>query len=49
MLLYLVRHSHPDISNSLIELSKVADGATEEDFNALLCTVKYVLDTKHLG
>lgn len=30
MLLYLVQHSRPDIENALRELSKVADGATEE-------------------
>jgi hypothetical protein len=28
MLLYLVKNSHPDISSSVRELSKVADGAT---------------------
>jgi hypothetical protein len=49
MLLYLVKHSLPDISNSVIELSKVADGATEAHFKALLRTVKYSIDTGHLG
>ena len=29
MLLYLVKHSRPDIANAVRELSKVADGATE--------------------
>jgi hypothetical protein len=28
MLLYLVKHSRPDIANEVRELSKVADGAT---------------------
>jgi hypothetical protein len=45
MLLYLVKHSRPDISNSVRELSKVADGATEGHFKALLSTVKYFMDT----
>jgi hypothetical protein len=43
MLLNLVRHSPPDISNSVRELSKVVDSATEK---AILRTVKYVLGTK---
>jgi hypothetical protein len=49
MLLYLVKHSYPDISNSFRELSKVSDGATEAHFKALLQTVKYVIDTEYLG
>jgi hypothetical protein len=49
MLLYLVKHSCPDISNSVRELSKIADGATESHFKALLRTVRYVIDTEHLG
>jgi hypothetical protein len=49
MLLYLVQHSRPDISNLVRELSKVAEGATEAHFKALLRTIKYVIDTEHLG
>jgi hypothetical protein len=49
MLLYLVKHSRPDISNSVRELSKVADGATKTHFKALLCTVNYVIDTEERG
>jgi hypothetical protein len=45
----LVKHSRTYISNSIRELSKVADGATEAHFKALLRTVKYVIDTEHLG
>jgi hypothetical protein len=41
MLLYLVKHSRPDISNSVRELSK--------HFKSLLRTVKYFIDTEHLG
>ena len=46
MLLFLVKFSRPDISNSVRELSKANDGATEKHFRGLLRTVKYVLDTK---
>jgi hypothetical protein len=49
MLLYLVKHSLLDITNSIREISKVADGATEAHFKALQHTVKYVIDTEHLG
>jgi hypothetical protein len=34
------------MSNSVRELSKIADGATESDFKALPHTVKYVIDTE---
>jgi hypothetical protein len=37
------------MSNSVRELSKVADGATEAHFKALLRTVKYVIDTEETG
>jgi hypothetical protein len=47
MLLYLVKHSRPDISNAVRELSKVADGATQAHWNALLRTIKYVIDTEN--
>jgi hypothetical protein len=49
MLLYWVKHSLPDISNSVREFSKVAAGANEAHFNALLRTIKYFIDTEHLG
>jgi hypothetical protein len=49
MLLHFVKHSRPDIYNSGRELSKVADGANEGHFKALLCTMKYVLDTEDHG
>ena len=35
MLLYLVKHSRPDIENPVRELSKVLDGATQEAFKVL--------------
>jgi hypothetical protein len=46
MLLYLVKHSRPDIQNAVRELSKVADGATQAHWNAMLRTIKYVLHTE---
>ena len=49
MLLYLVKHSRPDIANSVRELSKVADGATKDHWNKLLRNIKFVLDTKYLA
>jgi hypothetical protein len=42
MLLYLVKHSRPDISNSVRELSKVADGDTEAPIKAFFRKIKYV-------
>ena len=47
MLLYLVKHSRPEISNAVREISKVADGATEANWKALLRTIKYVIDTEN--
>jgi hypothetical protein len=49
MLLYLVKHSRPDIANAVRELSKVADGATKDHWNKLLRAIKFTLDTKHLA
>ena len=47
MLLYLVKHSRPDISNAVRELSKVADGATEAHWKQLLRAIKYVITTEN--
>ena len=49
MLLYLVKHSRPDIANAVRELSKVADGATPGHWKALIRVVKYILDTSNLA
>jgi hypothetical protein len=46
MLLYLVKHSQPDLANSVQELSKVLVGATETHWKALIRCNKYVLDTR---
>jgi hypothetical protein len=44
MLLYLVKHSRPDLASTVQELSKVL--ATEAHWKALMRCIKYVLDTK---
>jgi hypothetical protein len=44
-----VKHSRPDISNAVRELSKVCDCATECHWKALLRTIKYVLSTQSIG
>ena len=49
MLLYLVKHSRPDISNAVRELTKVMDRATDRDMQEMLRITKHVLDTKDLG
>jgi hypothetical protein len=36
-----VKHSRPDISNAIRELSKVGDGATEAHWKQLLQAIKY--------
>ena len=46
ILLWLVKHSRPDIANSVRELSKVLDGPTEAAQKEMLRGIKYVLDTK---
>ena len=46
MLLYLLKHSRPDLSNSVQELSKVMDGATKGHLKAMYRVIKYVIDTK---
>jgi hypothetical protein len=45
----LVKHSCPDFSNSIRELSKVADGTTEGHFKAAIRTIKYILGTEDHG
>jgi hypothetical protein len=49
MLLYLVKHSRPDQANAVRELSKVADGETEDQWNKLLRAIKFTLGTKYLA
>lgn len=45
-LLYLVKHSRPDLSNAVRELSKVMDGANYGHMKALLRAIKFVELTK---
>jgi hypothetical protein len=47
IILYLVKHSRPDISNATRELSKVVDGATEAHWKQLLKAIKYTIMTKN--
>jgi len=49
MLLYLVKHSRPDIANAVRELSKVMDEPTLAALKELKRVIKYVLDTKNYG
>ena len=46
---YLVKHTRPDLANTVRELSEVLDGATEAHMQDLYRAIKYALDTRHLG
>ena len=49
MLLYLVKHSRPDIANATRELSKGMQKATKGAWKELLRVIKFVLDTRLYG
>ena len=49
MLLFLVKHSRPDIANVTRELSKSMDKANPAAFKELKRVIKFVLDTKNYG
>jgi len=49
MLLFLVKHTLPDLSNSTHELLKVMDKATEGHMKELYRVIKYTMDTKNKG
>ena len=49
MLMWLVKHSRPDMNNATRELSKVADGATEAHWKNLLRAINYVINTEEMG
>ena len=49
MLLFLVKHSRPDLANAVWELSKCMGGASEAAFQELKRVVKFTLDTKEFG
>ncbi len=46
MLLYLTKHSRPEISNSVRELAKVMDGANPAHVKMLDRVIKYIIGTK---
>ena len=49
MLLFLVKHTRPDIANCTRELSKVLDGATVSAYKEMTRIIKFVLDTSDYG
>ena len=49
MLLFLVKHTRPDLSNPTRELSKNMDGATPAAMKELLRVIKFAIDTKDYG
>ena len=49
MLLYLVKHSRPDMVNATRELSKVMSQANQAAFKELKRVIKYVLSTQTKG
>ena len=48
-LLYLIKHSRPDITNPVRELSKSMDGASMAHVTEMYRVINFVLDTKTLG
>ena len=46
MLLFLVKYSRPDISNTVRELSKANLGPNPAHYKKLLRTIKYVIESK---
>ena len=49
MLLFLVKHTRPDIANGVRKLSKALDSPSEAAFKDMLRMVKFVLDTRGLA
>jgi hypothetical protein len=49
MLLYLIKHSRPDLCNAVRELTKCMDGANEAAYKEMLRVIKFVIDTKSKG
>jgi hypothetical protein len=46
ILLYLVKHSRPDIANVVRELAKFMDGATLVAYKEMLRVIRFALDTQ---
>ena len=49
MLLYLVKHSRPDISNAVRELTKCMDKACMRSYKEMERVIRFVLSTKKFG
>ena len=49
MLLYLLKHSRPDIANAVRQLSTALDKPNEAAFKEMKRVMKYVISTKHLA
>jgi hypothetical protein len=49
VLLYLVKHSRPDIANAVSELTKCMDKGSPMSYHEMLRVVRFVLRTKNLG
>jgi hypothetical protein len=49
MLLYCIKHSRPEISNAVRELSKCLSGPNETAYKEMLRIIKYVKDTPDIG
>ena len=49
MLLYLMKHSRPDIANAVRELTKVLDKPTPAALKEMKRVMKFVLDTENYG
>jgi hypothetical protein len=49
MLMYLIKHSRPDIANAVRELTKVLGKATPAAYKEMLRCIKFVLDTRDRG
>ena len=48
-LMYLCKHSRPDLTNNVRDLSRFMKMADSENYKSLLRTIKYVLDTIDIG
>jgi len=49
MLLYLVKHSRPDIANAVRELTKALDAPSPAAYKEMLRVIKYTIDTRDLA
>ena len=49
MLLYLVKHTRPDIANAVRQLSTALDKPNEAAFKEMKQVIKFVINTKHLS